>query len=270
SHKRSGELRLADNGSVRRNPVLRLVDAAGFLRKGIAGDGVSTGAGAAADFLVLAGAAVAPQAAGIPERFEDRSVLVNVGEGFLPDVAGVDGQESARIHIPHVRDKQEALSVIDTAGHPILCTRLSVGLRCTGFVRARDGARMSMAVPYLLLLQVVLEEVAAVVHGFGSLDLETDAVGELVDLSKHLFEFFAGEEIAKLAASHGNEEEDVPHNNVQFFEERAEVVEVLCVVAADGSVDLDGKTCFAGPFDRLNGALPGAWEPAEGVVDLWA
>ena len=149
---------------------------------------------------------------------------------------------------------------------------LSVGFGRAGLVFATDDYRgMAMAaVAHLLLLQVVLKEVAAVVHGLGGLDLEADSVGEFVDFSEDLFEFFAAEEVAELTAADRNEEENVPHDDVELFEQGAEIVEVVRVVAADGGVDLDGKAGFAGPFDGLDGARPCAGKSAECVVDLRA
>src|SRR3954469_3103940 len=90
--ERAGEFGLADGGGVCRDPVLWLVDAAGFLRERIAGDGVGAGAGAAADLLVFACAAFAFELARVTESFEDGRVLVDVGERFFADVSGVNGQ----------------------------------------------------------------------------------------------------------------------------------------------------------------------------------
>ena len=42
----------------------------------------------------------------------------------------------------------------------------------------------------------------------------------------------------------------------------------MCVVAADGGVDLDGDAGFVGPLDCLDGASPGAGQAAEGVVNF--
>ena len=58
-----------------------------------------------------------------------------------------------------------------------------------------------MTVSHLSLLQVVLEEVAAVMHRLRRLDLETDAVGEFVDLAENLLEVVPAQEIAELAAT---------------------------------------------------------------------
>ena len=125
-----------------------------------------------------------------------------------------------------------------------------------------------MAVAHLALFKIVLQQVAAVVHGLGGLDLEVDAVRELVDLAEDLLEFLAGEQVVELAAAHGNQEEDVPHDDGQLLKEIAEVVEVVGVVAADGGVHLDGNAGLVGPLDGLDGARPGAGKAAEGVVNL--
>src|ERR1035437_7824959 len=103
---------------------------------------------------------------------------------------------------------------------------------------------MAVAGPYSVadaaVFQIVLQEVAAVVHRLGGLDLEVDAVGELVDFAEDLFELLAAEQVGELAAADGNQEEDIPHDDGQLLEEGAEVVEIVGVVAADGGVDLDG------------------------------
>ena len=115
---------------------------------------------------------------------------------------------------------------------------------------------MAVAVAHFALFQIVLEQVAAVVHGFSGLDLEADAMRQLVDLAEDLFELFAREQVVELAAADGNQEEDVPHDDGELFEEIAEVVEVVGVVAADGGVHLDGNAGLVGPLDGLNGARP--------------
>jgi hypothetical protein len=125
-----------------------------------------------------------------------------------------------------------------------------------------------MAVAEAFFFKVVLQQVAAVVHGFGGLDLEIDALRELVDFAEDLLEFFAAEQVAQLAASDGNEEKDVPHDDGEFFEQGAEVIEIVGVVAADGGVHLDGDAGFIGPLDGLDGAGPGAREAAKGIVNL--
>ena len=127
---------------------------------------------------------------------------------------------------------------------------------------------MSVAVAHFALFQIVLEQVAAVVHGLSGLDLEAHPVGQLVDLAEDLLKFLTGQQVVELAAADGNEEEDVPHDDGELFKQLAEVVEVVGVVAADGGVHLDGDAGFVGPLDGLNGARPCAGKAAEGVVNL--
>src|ERR1035438_3408241 len=55
-------------------PVFGLVDAAGLRGQRIARESVGAGARAAANLLVLAGAALAFQPAGVPQRLENGSV----------------------------------------------------------------------------------------------------------------------------------------------------------------------------------------------------
>ena len=104
------------------------------------------------------------------------------------------------------------------------------------------------------LFQIVLQEVAAIVHGLGGFDLEVDAVGELVDFAEDLFEILAGEQVVELAAADGNQEEDIPHDDGQPLKEGAERVEIVGVVAADGGMHLDGNAGLVGPLDGLDGA----------------
>jgi hypothetical protein len=125
-----------------------------------------------------------------------------------------------------------------------------------------------VAVADFALFQIVLQQIAPVVHGLGGLDLEVDPVRELVDLAEDLLELLAAEQVVKLAAAHGNQEKDIPHDDGQLLEEGAEVVEIVGVVAADGGVDLDGNARLVGPFDGLDGARPCAGKAAEGVVNL--
>src|SRR5580704_593754 len=98
---------------------------------------------------------------------------------------------------------------------------------------------MSGSVSHLSFLQIVLQQVAAVVHRLCRLDLEAYPVRQLVYLPENLFEFFAAQQIAQLPASHRDEEEHVPHDDVELFEERAETVQILCIVPADRRVYLD-------------------------------
>ncbi len=150
---------------------------------------------------------------------------------------------------------------------------LRVGGGVPGFVTSCCALRMlpgpcPRAVAHLALFQIVLQQVAAVVHGLGGLDLEVDALRELVDLAEDLLEFLAAEQIVQLAAAHRNQEEDIPHHDGELLEQIAEVVEVVGVVAADGGVHLDGNAGLVGPLDGLDGARPGAGQAAEGVVNL--
>ena len=70
-----------------------------------------------------------------------------------------------------------------------------LGVGCGGsrliFGDCRAWMTARMAVAHLALLQIVLQQVAPVVHGLGRLDLEADPAAELVDLPEHVFEFFA-------------------------------------------------------------------------------
>jgi len=129
---------------------------------------------------------------------------------------------------------------------------------------------MAVSMAHLPLFQIVLEQVAPVVHGFSGLDLEADPVRQLVDLAEDPLEVFTGKQVVELAAAHGNEEEDVPHDDGKLFKQIAKVIEIVSVVAADGGVDLDGDSGFVGPFDGLDGARIGAGQAAEGVVNLWS
>jgi len=71
------------------------------------------------------------------------------------------------------------------------------------------------------LFKVVLEQVAAIVHGLSGLDLEADAVRQLVNLAEDLLELLAREQIVKLAATHRYQKENVPHDDIQLLEEGA-------------------------------------------------
>ena len=168
--------------------MLGLVDAAGLRGQGVACDGVGAGARAAADFLVLAGAALALQLAGVAQRLENRRVAINFGERGLADVACVDGQKAAGVDVAHVGDEQEALAVVHAAGGPVGGAGFGVaggraGLKSHGGVPG--DARMAAPMSDFALFQVVLQQVAAVMHGLGGLDLEVDPVGERVDLPKN-------------------------------------------------------------------------------------
>ena len=253
-------------------PVFGLVDAALLLGEVVAGHGVGAGAGTAADFFELAGSALALELGGVAEVTEDGRVLVYLMERGVADVAGVEREESAGVDVALVGDEDEALAVVDAAGCPAHVAGFGFGGGCAWLVGDGGGvaAGVTGAVSHFALFEVVLDEIAAVVHRLGGFDLEADAVGELVDFAEDLLELFAGEEVVELTAADGDEEEDVPHDDLHFFEEGGEVVEVVCVMAADGGVDLDGDADFIGPFDGLDGACPGAGEAAEGIVDFRA
>jgi len=78
-----------------------------------------------------------------------------------------------------------------------------------------------VAVADAALFKVVLEQVAAIVHGLSGLDLEADAVRQLVNLAEDLLELLAREQIVELTAAHGNQEENVPHDDIQLLEQGA-------------------------------------------------
>src|SRR5579862_4116075 len=127
---------------------------------------------------------------------------------------------------------------------------------------------MSASMSHAPLFKVVLQKVAAIVHRLSSLDLEVDAMRELVDFSEDLLEFFAAKQVVELPAADGNQEEDVPHDDGELLKEVTEAVKIVRVVAADGGVHLDGNARFVGPFDCLDGKRIGAGQPAEGVVNF--
>jgi len=93
-------------------------------------------------------------------------------------------------------------------------------------------------------------------------------VAQLVNLAEDLLELVSGEQVGLLAAAHWDEEEDIPHDDGQFFKQSAQVVEIVGVVAADGGVHLDGDARLVGPLDGLDGARPSSGQPAELVVNL--
>ena len=251
-----------------RVPVLGLVDAAGLLGERVAGNGVGAGAGAAADLLVLAGAAFAFQLAGVAQRFENRRVAVDLAERRLADVARVDGQKAAGVDVAHMGDEEEALAVVDAAGGPTGGAGVRVGGGCAGLVGGGRPGASGVAVADFALFQVVLQEVAAVVHRLGGFDLEVNAVRKLVNLAEDPLEILAAQQVPKLAPSHGNEEENIPHHDGQPLEESAEAVQIMGVMAADGGVDLDGNARLVGPLDGLNGARISAGKAAKSVVNL--
>ena len=87
-------------------------------------------------------------------------------------------------------------------------------------------------------------------------------------MPKNSLKLLAVEQVVELAAAHGNQEEDIPHDDGQLLEEGAETVQIVGVVAADGGVDLDGNARLVGPLDGLDGARIGAGKAAESVVNL--
>ena len=115
--------------------------------------------------------------AGVAQRFEDGRVAVDLGQRRFADVAGVDGQKSARIDVAHMRDEHEALAVVDAPRGPARGAGFGVG-RGRACLVLRATLRMAVPVAHAAFFQVVLQQVAAVVHGLGGLDLEVDAVRE--------------------------------------------------------------------------------------------
>src|ERR1035441_6426580 len=122
-------------------------------------------------------------------------------------------------------DKQKALAVVHPPRGPASGAGLGVGSGSAGLVGLRGGRAVRMSVPDAPLFQIVLQEVTPVVHGLGGLDLEVHAVAQLVNLAEDLFELLAAEQVAQLSATHGNQEEDVPHDDGQPLEESAQVVQ---------------------------------------------
>ena len=133
---------------------------------------------------------------------------------------------------------------------------LRIALRRARLVLVLGAAACGCPCPMRSLFQVVLQQIAAIVHRLGRLDLEAHPVRQLVDLAEDLFELLAGEQIAQLAATHRNQEEHVPHHDGQLFKQSAEVVEVVRVVAADGGVHLDRNARLVGPLRRPGWSAP--------------
>ena len=73
----------------------------------------------------------------------------------------------------------------------------------------------------LALFQVVLQQVAPIVHGLGGLDLEVDPMGKFVDLAEDLLKLLAAEQVVHLAAADRNQEEHIPHDDGQLLEQGA-------------------------------------------------
>src|ERR1700728_4212122 len=71
-----------------------LIDAAGLLGHHIAGYGVGTGPGSAANLAEFAGAALAVELIGIAQLHEDGRLLVDVRERVVMEVAAFDGKKS--------------------------------------------------------------------------------------------------------------------------------------------------------------------------------
>src|ERR1039458_4115570 len=106
-------------------------------------------------------------------------------------------------------DEQEALAVVDAAGGPTGGAGFGV---CGGraWLVGQGGCAVNaarMAVTDFPLFQVVLQQVAAVVHGLGGLNLEVHPVRKLVDFGEDLLELLAAEQGIQLTASQGNQED---------------------------------------------------------------
>src|SRR5271165_40541 len=155
--------------------MLRLVHAAGFLRKQVAGHGERAGAGASADLAILADAAPPFQVLAIAQGTKQRRVAVNVGQRLAANVAAGERKESARKDLAQMRDENQTLAVVNAAG------------RATDDVRSfctdrqlRKLRNTIVGLPWLFAqtarFRTALREIAAIVLRFGALDIEEDAL----------------------------------------------------------------------------------------------
>ena len=122
--------------------------------------------------------------------------------------------------------------------------------------------------PHPALFQVVLQQVAPVVHRLRRLDLEIRPLRQLVNLAEHLLELLAAQQIVQLPAAHRNQEKHVPHHDRELLKQIAQVVEIVRVVAADGGVHLDRNPRLVGPLDGLDRPRPCSRQSAKRIVNL--
>ncbi len=95
------------------------VSAIGFGLEVVAGDGVGTGAAAAADMAVFAGAADAFVLVGVLEGFEDGVGLVGLDDGDIREAAADDGEEAGGEDLAIVADEHDATAIGDAEGRAV-------------------------------------------------------------------------------------------------------------------------------------------------------
>ena len=95
---------------------LRLPNAAGFLGKHIPGQGISSCPRPAADLAEFTNAALAFQVLAVTQRDKKRRKPIDLRQRLLAYVSSGDGQKTAGEYFSKVRNEDEALAIVDSAG----------------------------------------------------------------------------------------------------------------------------------------------------------
>src|ERR1051326_9000591 len=136
-----------------------LVNATRIFGQVIAGEGVRPGTRPAADFLIIADAALPFALGGIAQGAEEAGIAVDIGERLVEHIAATDRQETAWEDLALVRDENESFAVAHARGPP----RYAFGILVLGdTVLGLDALR----------------DVAAIMHGLGGLDPEWSGLRE--------------------------------------------------------------------------------------------
>jgi len=116
----------------------------------------------------------------------------------------------------------------------------------------------------LALLQVVLQEIAPVVHPpRWVLIWKIDPLRELVDFAEDLLELLAAEQVVKLAAPHRNQEEYVPHHNGSLSKRAQRLSRSAALWRLMVVCTWMGRPASLAQFDGLDGARPKRREDRE-------
>ena len=204
--------------------VLRLVSAAGFRGEQVAGHGIGTSAGSAANRAYGTASALAFQPGAVAQGDKQGRIGIQLSQRLGHDIARGERQEAARIYLALVVNEDESLAVVHSFGR----ARNDIGL-------GQAPARLPGA---------LLQNIALIMLALGGLDFEMNHLGCGIELGEDLFMLIGIEHFTGLFLARRNEEKYIPQNNIQAREQFDHGSHVMEVPARDDGIDLHRELHF--------------------------
>src|SRR5579864_9136381 len=223
----------------------RLIDTARIFGEIIPGESVSARAGAAANFVVLADAALAFPVIGIAQNAEEAGVAIHADHRVFEHVAGGHRQKTAGIDLTSVRDEDETAAVADAGSSPNHAARVDRFLSSPAF---RFHA---------------LGHITAVVHGFGGFHVKRSDFGDLVHEFEDALVLLGGEIVIGERAACHHEEEQAPHARVRLGDALGYLPELVHVPACDRCLKLRVERDIARMAKGEHGPIESSRDAAE-------